>query len=71
MVNFKVCLEKMSYDYRSYSGMTVAWPVIIAMTQPLTLTLAGALTLAKIRTMARPFHSDYVHGLYMYTNSPK
>ena len=43
--------------------MTVAWPMaIVAMTKPLTLTLVGALTLAKIRTMARSFHSGSGHG---------
>ena len=40
-------------------ALIVAWTMTIAMTIPLTLTFtwAGALTLVKIRTIARPFHA--------------
>ena len=34
----------------------------MAMTRPLTLTLAGAMILAELRTMALIFDSDCNHG---------
>ena len=34
----------------------------MAMTMPLTLTLAGAMTLAELRTLALIFDSDCSHG---------
>ena len=49
-------LENISYD--SDWGMIVAWTMTTAMTRPLTLTLAGAMPLAEIRTMARICDSD-------------
>ena len=34
----------------------------MAMNRPLTLTLAGAMILAELRTMALIFDSDCIHG---------
>ena len=43
-------------------GMNLAWTMTMAMTRPLTLTLAGATILAELRTMAFIFDSDCSHG---------
>ena len=42
--------------------MNLPWTMVMAMTRPLTLTLAGAMTVAELRTMALIFDSDCSHG---------
>ena len=51
-----------TYDYDSDCGMNIASTKTMAMTGPLALTLAGAITLAELRAMALIFDSDCSHG---------
>ena len=41
-------IEKLSYDCDSDCGMNVASTMTMVMTRPLTLTLAGAMSLGKL-----------------------
>ena len=62
VIQFKVLLiEKITQDNASDCGMKLAWTMTMAMSRPLTLTLAGAMTLAGLRRMALIFDSE--HGL--------
>ena len=64
LINFRMFWEKSNYDYGSSYGMTVAWTVDYSHDQAYDsrFDFGWALTLAGIRCIARPFHSDCVYG---------